>query len=379
MRERALFIGAAQQKRTSFTSVCETFGISPKTGYKWLAAFEEHGLDGLRDRSRRPHGNCRALPPDLAERFLALRREHRTWGPRKLVAWLADHEPAWQSPAPSTVGELLSRHGLTRQRGRKRSRPPRTQPLRHATAPNTVWCMDFKGWFRLADGSRCDPLTITDAYSRFLLCCEAQELQCFVPVWRALLRIFREWGLPDAIRVDNQQPWVAPKGELGLTKLSVNLTKLGIDIERIASGKPQENGRHERFHLTLAQETLAPPALSKRAQQRRFDAFKKEYNDERPHEALAMKPPAFAYAPSSRELPSKLPDPEYPSYFDVRRLGNSGRITLRGNEYLISSALRGECIGIVEVEQDCFEIHFGKMLIGRIHAAYPELTLIPAI
>lgn len=379
--ERLRFVTALRKRRTTFKSLCAAFGISPKTGYKWLHQFEAGGPAGLEDRSRRPKSNSRAMAANVAERLVELRMDEPTYGPKKLVAWLEQNEPGWELPAFSTVGELLKRRGLVKPRKRLRHQSPRTEPLRHADKSNAVWSMDFKGLFRLGDGTRCDPLTITDAFSRYLLCCKAGTAvgdRVSRNVWAALVQAFREYGMPDAIRVDNGQPWVAPAGALGITKLSVNIAKVGIQLERIRPGKPQDNGRHERFHLTLQQETTRPPAHNMRAQQLRFDAFQRKYNEERPHEALNQKPPGNVYVPSRRPFPGRIEDPEYPRWFEVVTPWQQGRFYFRGAKYFVSRALRGERVGLVEVNEACFEVYFGKMLLGRIHTAHPELGLVAA-
>lgn len=382
MKERLVFISTVHKGAASFSSVCAAFGIAPKTGYKWLHQFERAGLGGLQDRSRRPHGNSRAVADDVAERLIQLRRKKPTYGPKKLVAWLQANEPEWNLPAPSTVGELLKRHGLVAPRKRRfRRLSARTEPLRHADKPNAVWSMDFKGWFRLGDGTRCDPLTVEDAFSRFLLCCKGGTMGSGgtgKEVWAELVRAYRRHGLPDAMRFDNGQPWAAPKGELGITRLAVQILKLGIRIERIDPGKPQQNGRHERFHLTLQQETARPPKRDMRAQQARFDAFRREYNEERPHEALGQRVPSSVYVGSRRAFPSRIPEPEYPSWYEVHTVNRSGRLRFRGNEYYVSSATRGERVGFAEVEEGCFEVYFCELLLGRIHVAHPELGLVAA-
>lgn len=382
MKERLQFIAAVHKKASTFSSVCAAFGIAPKTGYKWLHEFESAGISGLKDRSRRPHGNSRAIAADIAARLIQLRRDKPTYGPKKIVAWLEANEPAWDVPAPSTVGELLKRHGLVAPRKRRfRRLHPRTEPLRHAHKPNAVWSMDFKGWFRVGDGTRCDPLTVSDAFSRYLLCCKGGTLGsggAGREVWAELVRAFREHGLPDAMRFDNGQPWAAPKGELGITKLAVQILKLGIATERIEPGKPHQNGRHERFHLTLQQETARPPGKNMRVQQRRFDTFRREYNDERPHEALGQRPPSTVYVPSRRAFPARIEEPEYPSCYEVLVPNLEGSVSLRGRRYFISQALRRERVGFVEVEEGCFEVYICKLLLGRIHTAHPELGLIAA-
>ena len=380
MSERLRFVTTARKNRSTFRSLCAAFGVAPKTGYKWLAAFEASGPAGLQDRSRRPKGNSRAMSSVLAERLVMLRKAKPTYGPKKLVAWLERNEPGWELPAPSTLGELLKRQGLVTPRKRRYPLRPGTHPLRHADKPNAVWGLDFKGWFRLGDGTRCDPLTITDAFSRYLLCCRAGTALGSVAdrVWRELVGTFREHGMPTAMRFDNGQPWAAPKGELGITKLSVKILKVGIAIERIDPGKPYQNGRHERFHLTLQQEATRPPQRSMRAQQARFDAFRREYNDERPHEALGQRTPNELHARSRRELPRRIPEPEYPAAYKALTANKHGHVSFHGGSYFISQAVRGERLGFVEVEEDCFQVYFCSLLLGRIHTAHPELGLVVA-
>jgi transposase InsO family protein len=381
MKERLQFIAAVHKKASTFGSVCAAFGIVPKTGYKWLHQFESVGVIGLQDRSRRPRGNSRAIAAHVADRLLELRRENPTYGPKKLVVLLAVDEPAWDVPAPSTVGELLKRQGLVTARKKRLRRYPRTEPLRHADKPNAVWSMDFKGWFRLGDGTRCDPLTVTDAFSRYLLCCRSGTLGDGGrrhDVWAELVRTFREHGLPNAMRVDNGQPWSSPKGDLGITKLAVRILKIGVAIERIDAGKPHQNGRHERFHLTLHQETARQPEKNMRAQQRRFDAFRREYNERRPHEALQQRTPHAIYVRSARVFPNRIREPEYPRCYEVLVPNRWGYVFFRGSNYFISKAVRDELLGFVEVEEGCFDVYFCKLLLGRIHTAHPDLGLIPA-
>ncbi len=382
MNERLHFINAYFKRSSTFRSLCAAFGVAPKTGYKWLHQFEELGAPGLRDRSRRPKSNPRTVADDIGDRLQALRLEHPTWGPKKLVAWLEANEAGWKLPAPSTVGELLKKRGLVKPRGRWRHQRPRTEPLRHADAPNVLWAMDHKGWFRLGDGNRCDPLTITDAFSRYLICCQVGSKlgddRLTRDVWSALVEAFQEYGIPNAIRVDNGVPWVAPNGEVGISALAVKIMKVGVALERIRPGKPQENGRHERFHLTLHRETASPPCLNMRAQQRRFDAFRHEYNHVRPHEALEQRTPSSVYVPSPRPFPTRVEDPEYPRWYEVAKPAKGGFVTFHGERYFISTVLAGERVGFVEVEESCFEVYFGRLLLGRIHTGHPELGFIAA-
>lgn len=381
MSERLRFVTALRKHKSTFRSLCAAFGVAPKTGYKWLHQFEAAGPEGLRDRSRRPKTNSRAIPSELADQIVQLRHDHPTWGPKKLGAELAAQRRGWNVPAASTIGELLKRRGLVQPRKPSRRARPGTHPLLHADKPNAVWAMDFKGWFRLGDGSRCDPLTLTDAFSRYLLCCKAGTAvgnTVSSSVWAELVRTFGEYGIPAAMRFDNGQPWASPKGELGITKLAVKILKVGIAIERIDPGKPYQNGRHERFHLTLQQETTRPPQQNMRAQQRRFDAFRHEYNEERPHEALQQRPPGRVYARSPRPFPDRIPEPEYPRWYEVLTPKSWGHVMFRGAPYFISGALHGERVGFVEVEEGCFEVYFCSALLGRIHTAHPELGLVAA-
>jgi len=379
MRERVLFIGAAKERRVPFRSLCAAFGIAPKTGYKWWNQFPRSGVDGLAEKSRRPHSNRLAMSDALADRIVRLRKKRPTWGPRKLVHWLEQNEISWTLPAPSTVGDLLKRRGLIfepREHRRER-RVPRTAPLSDAIAPNSVWSMDFKGWFRLADRMRVDPLTITDNYSRYSLCCCALEKQTCELTWKCLARTFLEFGLPDAMRVDNGQPWTAPKGQLNLTVLSANILRLGIVLERIGRGKPQENGRHERFHLTLQNETVFPLAANIRAQQRRFDRHRKDFNEERPHDAVVCsRPPASIYTASRKKFPERLPEPQHPSNCDTHRIDAAGFVRFAGERYFVSTALRGLHVGIYEAQEGCFETWFCSELLGHVVARHPELGLI---
>lgn len=382
MTERLRFVTALRKHKSSFRGLCAAFGIAPKTGYKWLHQFEAAGPDGLRDRSRRPLSNSRAISAAVARRLVDLRREHPDWGPKKLVLWLERFEPRWEVPAASTVGELLKHRGLVQSRKlRHRNRQPRTDPLRHADKPNAVWAMDFKGWFRLGDGSRCDPLTITDTFSRYLICCKAGTAvgnSVAKDVWASLVRAFRDLGMPTAIRVDNSQPWVAPKGQLGLTKLAVQILKADIALERIAPGRPDQNGRHERFHLTLKHATCQPASATMKAQQAKFDGFQREYNEERPHEALRNRTPSELYESSPRAFPDRIEEPEYPNWFEVVTANRHGQVSVRGQTYRISEAVRNERLGFAEIEEGCWEVYFCSLLLGRIHTGHPELGLLVA-
>ncbi|MER9547102.1 integrase core domain-containing protein, partial [Mesorhizobium sp. M0437] len=312
MEERLRFV-ARLLAGEGMSDVCRDFGISRKTGYKIFNRYREEGLEALCDRSRRPVRYANQLPEQIERLIVETKREKPHWGARKirelLVRKLAGDV---RIPAKSTVHAVLDRHGLVSQ-ARKRNRASKAvgTPLSQAAAPNDLWCTDFKGEFRLGNGSYCYPLTVTDQISRYVLACEALESTKETPVIEAFVRLFRERGLPAAIRSDNGLPFASPNGLYNLSRLSVFWLRLGIVIERIQPGNPQQNGRHERMHLTLKKETTRPPGMNILQQQARFDAFISEFNEERPHEALAMRTPAELYTPSSRAYDG-LPELEYP-------------------------------------------------------------------
>jgi putative transposase len=285
------------------------FGISRKTGYKWLERYRDDPLQGLFERSRAPHHRANGLAAEVVEKILAMRRRYPYFGPRKLLVKLGDRYAGQRWPAASTIGDLLRREGLSEPRRRRRSAAPITKPFAPVTVPNDTWCADFKGWFRTADGERCDPLTISDAYSRFLITCRivAPTTEGVQP---RFTRAFREFGLPRAMRTDNGPPF-ASNGAGGPSRLSVEWVKLGIKLERIEPGAPQQNGRHERIHRTLKEQTARSPAATAQEQQRRFDRFRVHYNHERPHEALGQATPASCYTASARPYPDHIKEPWY--------------------------------------------------------------------
>ena len=295
--------------------------------------------------------------------MLTVRARHPRWGPRKLRAWLQRHDAAPRWPAASTIGGLLQRHGLTIARRPRRRAVPATQPLHAAVGPNDVWSVDFKGWFRTGDGARCTPLTLTDNASRFLLRCQAVAAGDEAHVRPLLEAAFREYGLPVALRSDNGPPFGSVAAG-GLSRLAVWWIKLGVTPDRIAPGHPEENGRHERMHLTLKQETAAPPEATVRAQQRAFDRFRTIFNQERPHEALGQQPPATVYVASPRPYPERLPAIEYAAEELVRRVRPTGEIRWRGRLPFITQTLTGEFIGLTEIVEDCWRVRFGPVVLG---------------
>lgn len=370
------FIEQWQRGERNFIELCQAFGISPKTGYKRVQRFKAFGWEGLGDLSRAPHHHPNQVPRSIAHQLVQAKLAHRTWGPRKLIPWLQARHPEVSWPAPSTGSAILQRVGLVSPRRRKRRTPPWTQPFAQATHPNDVWCMDFKGWFRTGDGQRCDPLTLLDASSRYLLACEGLHQPRGPQVRRVLERVFREYGLPWAIRTDNGPPF-ASVGLGGLTPLAVWWTKLGIVPERIRPGHPEENGELERFHRTLKAETADPPRASSRAQQRTFNTFRPAYNGDRPHEALGNRTPASCYVPSYRTFPRKLPELEYESGITVRRVRSNGEIRWQGGLLYLSESLRGEPIGLVPHDDRYWTIRLGPMEIGMLDTHANEVLHIP--
>jgi transposase InsO family protein len=369
MEERLKFIAECLQGEEPMAQLCCRYGISRKCGYKWIARFEEGGPAALEDRSRAPKSHPNAVAAEVERAIVELRARKMRRGPLKLLVALEASHPHLALPAPSTVGDILKRHGLVAARPR-RARPPVADAagaLPADLAANDVWCVDFKGWFHTGDGRRCDPLTISDAASRYLLRCQAMVgptgFEAVRPLFEAA---FRQWGLPAAIRSDNGSPF-ASSGLLGLSRLSVWWIRLGIRPDRIAPGKPQENGRHERLHRTLKEETLCPPAASARAQQRRFDAFAREYNEERPHQALGQKPPALFYTPSPRVFPERLVEAHYGDDWTRRRVRANGCFKWGGaGEIFLSQALVGESVGLEPRGDGLWAVHFHALRLGLL-------------
>jgi transposase InsO family protein len=338
--------------------------VSRRVGYKWLARFEEEGVAGLFDRSRAPLHQPQRIADEIVERCLEVRRAHPTWGPIKVRAFLVRKSGRTAWPAASTIGELFDREGLTVKRRLRRRSPPSSAPFADCEAPNDTWCIDFKGWFLTGDGKRCEPLTITDAHSRYLLRCQALARTDTDHVWPVLDAAFREFGLPHYLRSDNGSPF-ASRGAGGLSRLSVRLIKAGVTPERIAPGKPQQNGRHERMHLTLLQDVANPPARNMREQHERLRSFQRLYNEERPHQALDHATPADRYQASTRRFDGALRKPQYGDDQDVRSVRRNGDIKWQGNTIYINEALAGEPVGLTENETG-WTVSYGPILLGTI-------------
>jgi transposase InsO family protein len=367
MLEKARFCMTYEAGEASMSELCRRFGISRKTGYAVLARWRQEGPAGVLERSHAPHHCPHALSEEVREAIVGLRYRHPTWGPRKLQARLEQTCPEQGWPAASTIGDVLERAGLAVRRKRRRHAAARTAPLAAARAANDTWSVDFKGWFRTGDGRRCDPLTLQDQASRYLIRVVAVDGMDTDHVWAVFDAAFREFGLPKVVRSDNGPPF-ASTGAGGLGALAVRLIKAGVLPERIDPASPQQNGRLERLHLTLAQETARPPAASLAAQRRRFRAFLRVYNEERPHEALRMAVPASLYAASPRRWSGRLRSPEYGGGVVVKRVRTNGEIKWHGGAVYISAALAGEPVGIEEDQDGLWQVRYGPVLLGAIAA-----------
>jgi len=362
--ERTRFVLERERNEQTMTELCEIYGISRETGYYWLRRFRQGGLEALQDLSRAPERHPNQTSAVIEAAVLELRREHMSWGPRKLKSALERRSPNRVWPATSTIGAMLAREGLVVARKKRRRVPPYTAPFAAADAPNRVWCADFKGWFKTRDGTRIDPLTISDACSRYLLRCQSVEKTNTDQVQAIFESAFRECGLPEGIRTDNGAPF-ASRAIAGLSRLAVWWMKLGIVPERIAAGHPEQNGRHERVHRTLKQETASPPSATRRAQQASFDRFRREYNEERPHEALQMQTPGAVYARSEREYPARVPEPEYDNGFLVRRVQRHGEFSWRHEHVFVSETLEGQSIGLRQKDDRFYDVYFAAFPIAR--------------
>lgn len=375
MTERLDFIKACLNRNDHIVEVCDRFGISEKTGQKWLKRFREGGVEALEDRSHAPLNHAGRITPEVATRILALKRKYPLFGPEKLRDWLRLNEPRecgerW--PAASSIGELLRKHHLVR-RGRRRHFPGERPPLlgrTEATAPNTVWTADFKGQFRLKNsaGSYCYPLTVLDLHTHFLLGCTALESTGVAGAQKCFTRLFREFGLPEVMRTDNGVPFAQPTSLGRLGQLALWWVRLGIRPEYIRPGRPSENGAHERFHKTLKDGATKPSSSTLAAQQQRFEEFRREYNTERPHRNLPeRRPPAHFYTRSLRPYPRQLPEPVYPENWVVRIVGRNGCITLQQQDVYLSTNLTGQYVGVADAEGEADEliIYYGQLELGR--------------
>ena len=377
MTQRLEFIRDYETELFTMTELATQYGISRKTGYKWLERFEVEGALGLRDQSRRPHESPQATDPELLATLIRVRQRHPRWGAKKLLTVAARQDAKADWPAPSTVAAHLKARGLII--GRRRRRPPVVPPSRRGpiTQANEVWTTDFKGEFRTGDGRYCYPLTLRDGFSRFVLRCDALSAHTLDVTRPRFARAFAEYGLPERLRSDNGPPFGGP-GLGRLSSLAVWWIRLGIVPERIDPGHPEQNGSHEQFHAVLKAETARPPAASAAAQQRRFTRFCAEYNQERPHEALDQAVPATRYQPSPRPLPRRLPPLEYPGHAEIRRVDQNGYVSWR-QPLFVSAALAGEDVAFEEVDDGIWTVTFATIVLGRFDERQHRIHPIAAV
>jgi putative transposase len=346
--------------------LCREFGISRKTGYKIFNRYKDCGLDALTDRSRRPYRQANQLPMQIEKLIVGLKKEYPHWGAPKIREKLRRLYPDIHCPAISTIHAVLDRHGLVKHRKRRRNKACGTA-LAHVTQPNELWCADYKGEFMLADRRYCYPLTVTDYASRYLITCDALSTTREAMAFPVFERAFKDFGLPTTIRTDNGVPFSSPNALYGLSRLSVWWLRLGIQIERIQPGHPEQNGRHERMHLTLKKEATKPAADNFLAQQGRFDRFIDYYNEERPHQALNMKMPAEKYKKSPRPYRG-LEDLEYPFHDLTAQVTNCGRFCYKSRKINLSTVFAGQLIGVKQVTNSVWLVSFMHYDLGYFDA-----------
>ena len=366
MNERKRFILEATAGLFSHSELCRRHDISRKTGYKWLERYETEGPDGLLERSHRPHCCSHATEPHILEAAFELRRHRPRWGAAKILGRLLEVHPDWSLPAPQVLHRHFLREGLVNKLRRRRKPSHPGRPTAPFDAPNSIWSADFKGQFKTLDGVYCYPLTVQDGFSRYLLACQGLAGTTYAGSRLVFTRLFHEFGIPDRIRTDNGTPFASIA--LGrLSRLSVWWIKLGILLDLIEPASPQQNGRHERMHKDLKAEATIPPAGNRSAQQKRFNAFRIDFNEIRPHEAHGQRPPASVYEPSTRPFPKKLQAPDYPAHFETRKVSTNGGIRWHSAWVNVSHLLGGEYIGLEEVADDVWAVYFGPVSLGWLH------------
>lgn len=368
MNEKVKFISAyLDSKEESFQELCDRFNISRKTGYKYVNRYKELGVEGLKECSRASHCHPNQISSNVEEAILEVKKKYKNWGAKKILHWLNQERGDCTWPAKSTIEAVLKRHQLIKPSKRQRRVISYKEPLALCTRPNDIWSIDYKGQFKLGNAQFCYPLTVTDNFSRYLFAVDGAHEISGKQTKKVLSQLFKEFGMPLFIRSDNGSPF-ASNGLGGLSKVSVWLIKLGITPERIRKGHPEENGRHERMHFTLKQETTQPPKSNLKEQQKCFDHFKLIFNEQRPHEGIQFNRPAKLYTPSERHLPSQLDEVEYDSSFlNTRRIRTNGTMKWLGKEIFVSETLIGETIGLKPYSEEEWLIHFSHMPIGRFN------------
>jgi putative transposase len=365
MDQKTQFIADYLRRTLSITEVCALYGVSRKTGYKWIDRYLTSGLLGLEERSRKPSSSPNQTPQHVVEALIELRHHHPSWGAKKLLSILQKRHPSWPVPARSTVCDIFSRHGLVPKTRHRRHMGHPGKPTSQILAPNDVWSADFKGHFKTGDGLYCYPLTVADGHSRLLLGCQALSSTRVAEATPVFTRLFKEYGLPKRLRTDHGVPLAT--NTLGrLSQLSAWWVRLGILPECIEPGKPQQNGRHERMHRTLKAATTRPPARTRHAQQLTCDRCREEFNCQRPHEALDRRPPAACDAPSPRQMPNKLPPLEDPDRFEVRDVSANGGIRWNHQWVNVSHVCIGASVGLEEIDDGVWTVYFGPLKLGRL-------------
>jgi putative transposase len=363
MDEKIHFISDYTNDRFDFSELCRRYGISRRTGYKYVQRYKEDSIDGLKERSCVPHSCPHKTKPEIEAAFVELRKKYPLRGGKKLVRPYRKTYPLWHVPSVSTINDIIERNGLITEHRRKKQQHP-GRPISTPVAANDLWGIDFKGEFRMRDGNYCYPLTISDYYSRYIICCQGLYSPNLPDSQAVFTRVFKEFGLPWRIRSDNGTPFASTA--LGrLSRLSVWWIRLGIFPELIEPGEPQQNSIHERMHKSLKAATTRPPADSLRGQQKKFNEFMDDFNNDRPHEALGQNPPATLYKRSIREMPKKLPPIEYPEHFEVRLVSTNGGIRWKDKWVNVTRVLEKEYIGFEEIDNDLYDVFFGPVLIGR--------------
>jgi transposase InsO family protein len=364
MDQKTQFIADYLREILSVSELCELYGISRKTAYKWIDRYLRQGPTGLEDRSRRPHTSANHTSSEIERALLEVRRRHPSWGAKKLLTLVHKGHPRWELPHRSTVCEILSRNGMVPKTPRRRHIGHPGKPATAILAPNDLWSADFKGQFKMGNGRYCFPLTVTDNFSRYLLSCQALSSTAVDEAKPIFTRLFKEYGLPRRIRTDNGVPF-ATTTLARLSRLSAWWVRLGVLPEFIEPGKPQQNGRHERMHLTLKAETTRPPGYSLAPQQRKFNAFVDEFNNVRPHEALDQETPASYYERSARAMPDKIKPFVYPDRFEVRYVSANGGIRWNRDWVNVSTVCIGEYVGLEEIDNGIWIVYFGPLKLGR--------------
>jgi transposase InsO family protein len=365
MEEKLKFVMLAQTGRFTVSELCEQFGISRKSGHKYLSRYSAMGRAGLTENSRRPKASPGSTDESVQRLILSERRRHPTWGPKKLRVLLERVHGIENAPARSTIGLILSRHGLSQPRKRRagvyRVRPDHLTEPTHA---NEVWTSDFKGWFLLGDGQRCDPLTVCDRFSRYVIACQARANQQYGGTLRAFRSVMRHHGVPGVMRVDNGTPFASPALG-GLSRLSVWWIEQGIEVEFITPASPQENGSHERMHRDLKAEATEPSSRNLAAQQKRFERWRHQYNHLRPHEALDMQNPADIYQPAQRRL-GETDKMHYPDGYLVKKVSESGHICHQANNFYLGDIFAGCRVGLYTNDHDVIELHYANLHLGNL-------------